>query len=461
MANAKPIGWMIGKGEEDSFFSLILRLMMALVLFAAFARLYVDFVSVYFAYYGFAYLYTPSRLPIALFAIVALTPLLRPRIGEVASLTSTLCHFFFLIPTAVMFIYAGLFAEIFVWTVVIQTVLILISAKSYRFDAASGISRALLESILISMSVLGLALVIYQNGILSLNFNMFEVYERRALANVADTGLLGYFEQFGAQAALLLVAMAYYNRQLLETTVGIALCVLYFAYTGHKSTIFWMLFVIAFLYLDRFRNKFIVLVIGATICVWAIAISIETDLGVQLANYLVRRTAFTPVVLNHYYVLFAQQFGFLEWSYSKVGLGLFEYTDTVSPTQAVGHYLTGSDLNSANTGMIGSGYINAGHFGVAIYLAVFAAILMLASGLARTKAIEVLGAAVMMRSAYFAITTSDLPSTVLSGGLGYAVLFLLLYPRTKVLVPGVEQNEGYSGRYDADKIVVPSSAKKY
>jgi hypothetical protein len=39
-----------------------------------------------------------------------------------------------------------------------------------------------------------------------------------------------------------------------------------------------------------------------------------------------------------------------------------------------------------------------------------------------------LGAAIMVRATYFAITTSDLPSAILSGGLGYSLLLLLVYP---------------------------------
>ena len=103
------------------------------------------------------------------------------------------------------------------------------------------------------------------------------------------------------------------------------------------------------------------------------------------------------MLLNHYYMLFADQFGFLNWSYSKVGLGLFEYSDTVSPTEAVGYYLTGNEQNSANTGMIGFGFLNAGHAGVAVYLAVFLAILAASSALSREKGIEMLGAAIMVR----------------------------------------------------------------
>lgn len=428
--------------EADSYLKILLRMGGTVALFLGFAQLYVYYVSVYFAYYGFAYSFIPTRLPIALLVISALSLFLRPRISEITVLLAALCHLFFLIPTAVMFVFAGLFSTIFLWTAVIQATLVVLSSQQFKFNWQLQISQKALYQGLLVIGVSGLAVAIYLRGIFSFGFNIFEIYERRSEANVADIGLLGYLQQMGAQASLLLTAVAFFNRRYLMTLAGFITAVMFFAYTGHKSTVFWALFMIGFLYLSRFKNKFSYLLLGSVFFVWFVAIIIETPLGAELGTFLIRRTVFTPVLLNHYYMMFAEQFGFLDWSYSKVGLGLFEYTDTVSPTQAVGHYLTGSDTNSANTGLIGFGFINAGHVGVALYLVIFVGLLILATGLARQKKIEVLGAALLVRSTYFALTTSDLPATVLSGGLGYALIVLALYPGARVVRPASAATQG-------------------
>jgi hypothetical protein len=417
--------------QRTAFFALLFRMACALALFVGLCDLYVSYVSVAFAYYGFAYDFIPTRLPLALAAIVLLTAFLRPHIREISELTATLSHLFFLIPTAAMYVYGGIFGSIFLWTVIIQALVILVSRLELRLALRTSIPLGILEISLLGLALVGLAIVAIQYGVFSLNFNINEIYERRAEANDADLGILGYVAQFGAQAALLLIAVAFYNRNLPMTGLGLAMTLLYFGYTGHKSMVFWAVFVVLLIYAGRFKSKFLYLVGVSTGFVWLVAWSINTDIGTQLANYLIRRTLFTPVLLNHYYMLFADQFGFLDWSYSKVGLGLFEYSDTVSPTEAVGYYLTGNEQNSANTGMIGFGFLNAGHAGVAVYLAVFLAILAASSALSREKGIEMLGAAIMVRATYFAITTSDLPSAVLSGGLGYSLLLLVIYPRAE------------------------------
>lgn len=439
MLSTIPSVWRIRTDESDTYFRLLLRVLCSLLLFLGLSHLYVEYVSVYFAYYGFAYQSVPTRLPLALSAIAILALLLRPRISDAPALTSALCHLFFLIPTAVMFVFGGLFGSIFVWTIIVQFALIFVSSLDFRVKLRAGVSLNVVMHGLFAIALVGLSLVAYSRGVFSLGFNIFEVYERRTATRLTDPGILGYLEQMGAQAALLLTAVAFHNRKWLMTIVGFGAAVLFFGYTGHKSTVFWAIFLVGFVYAARFRNKFLYLVIGAPVFAWLVVALLETTLGSELANFLIRRTLFTPVLLNHYYVMFADQFGFLEWSYSKVGLGLFEYQDTISPTQAVGHFLTGSDENSANTGMIGFGYINAGHAGVATYLGVFLAILVFAAGLAKQKQIEMLGAAIMIRSTYFAITTSDLPSTILSGGLGYAVLVLLFYPAAQKEPAGLRQ----------------------
>ncbi|SMQ69068.1 hypothetical protein SAMN06297468_1314 [Altererythrobacter xiamenensis] len=427
---------------SDGFVRLLARIGCAIIIFTALSTLYVDYVSVYYAYYGFPYLFIPERLGIGLVALSILTSFVRPNLDDVTSLLATLCHFFFFIPTVVMFVYAGLFPAIFIWTIIIQALLILFSRVRFDLAFRGEVPLNVLQVTLVILSLAGLAIAINAAGIFSLNFNIFEVYDRRAEANEADLGILGYIMQLGIQAALLLITVAFFNRERFYTLVGFGFAVLYFGYTGHKSILFWAIFLVGLLYLARFKNKFIYFLMVSTVFIGVIALAMDTELGGSIANFLIRRTLFTPVLLNQYYVMFAEQFGYLNWSYSKIGLGIFEYTDTVSPTQAVGHYLTGSDSNSANTGMIGFGYINAGHFGVAFYVAVFFAILVGGAALAKGKGVEMLGAALMIRASYFAVTTADLPATFLSGGLGYALILLLIYPSRKAVAQPLSNRTG-------------------
>ena len=428
--------------ERDSFLATVYRVGVALLMFLGLSQLYVDYVSVTFAYYGFTYNYEVTRWPLAVIVIALQGALLRPRISGIADLLSVLSFQFFLIPTSVMYVYGGLYFSVFVWTAIIQIVLIWISVARLPVRSLFTVRLTTLIQILFILSVVGLLFIIYQNGLFSFGFNIADVYERRLEANEADLGIFGYLQQMGAQAALLLIAVAFYNRQLVITFVGISLSIAYFAYTGHKSMLFWSAFLVGILCVGRFRKKFLVFISVSLIFIWSVVFLMDSSVGESVANYLVRRTVFTPILLNQYYVMFADQFGYLQWSYSKIGLGLFEYTDTVSPTQAVGQYLTGQDTNSANTGMIGFGYINAGHAGVAAYVVIFSALLIYASGASRCKQIEMLGAAILVRSCYFAITTSDLPSTILSGGLGYALIVLLVYPEASKSTANVSSAHG-------------------
>lgn len=97
-----------------------------------------------------------------------------------------------------------------------------------------------------------------------------------------------------------------------------------------------------------------------------------------LESYMSRRSYFVPALLNNaYFEVFKDEKLFL--SYSKIN-PFIEYEHDINPTHYVGIQYFGKDMG-ANTGIIGSGYMDFGYVGVLINLLIYSKIVVYISGL--------------------------------------------------------------------------------
>ncbi len=82
---------------------------------------------------------------------------------------------------------------------------------------------------------------------------------------------------------------------------------------------------------------------------------------------------------------------------------------------------------SANTGMIGSGYMNAGAAGVAIYAVIAGLTLAFVDKVAELRGNRALYTMLALPSFVIIFTTSDLPNVYFSQGFGVILLMMWLF----------------------------------
>ena len=137
------------------------------------------------------------------------------------------------------------------------------------------------------------------------------------------------------------------------------------------------------------------------------------------------RTLSIPAQLNDLYFDFFSNNGFLFWSYSKVGLGFFQYDFDWSPAQLVGFHMF--TKGSANTGLIGSGYMNAGTVGVVIYAMIAGVTMAFVDRIAKLRGNRALYTMLALPSFLIIFTSSDLPNVYFSQGFGVILLMMWLF----------------------------------
>ena len=123
--------------------------------------------------------------------------------------------------------------------------------------------------------------------------------------------------------------------------------------------------------------------------------------------------------LNFKYYEFYSINDFVYWSNSKLTLGLIKYPyGELTPYEVIGSYLTdGLLVHSANTGYIGSAYMNAGVFGIAIETIAFAFIISLIEKQYVSSNYSAITLILPLFPILLFITSADISQSILTDGL--------------------------------------------
>jgi hypothetical protein len=284
--------------------------------------------------------------------------------------------------------------------------------------------------LLIISVLLILILIAYTVGIASFSLNLSKVYEYRADLT-KELGPINYLRillQNVFIPLMVITAMRYKRKFLLLFAILVG--VILFGLTSHKSALFIPLF-ITFLYyfIKNYHNPQIIIqsfLIFFILFFWALA-HYEDELS-MLASLLIHRLIIIPAQINFWYYEFFTNNSFIFWGESKIGLGLIDYKYSEPSIFLVGnHYLssTSGNMISANTGWIGSGYMNAGYIGIFLYSLVISTILMLIDGFSKKFGLE----STICLFSLPLITlfqSADLPNAIFSHGLLYTFLLIFL-----------------------------------
>lgn len=298
------------------------------------------------------------------------------------------------------------------------------SGKPFRLPTVrNGTFIALAISWILTATVL--LWIVYSGGLSYLNFNFLSVYDLRgSVGEVIGQGGFAYLNVWVFKVSnVFLFAYALHRRKWVFATAIFALQVLFFGVSALKGVLFYPLLVLAIWYYLRKSTSFAPITFGLTVVaisstlVWWFA-----DLAI-FGSYLVRRVFFTTANNAFDYFEFFSNGSFVFWS-NSITSAFIEYPYHMSPPELIGEW-QGSH-GSANNSFISNGYMHAGIIGLFAYCLIVGFLFRIIDSLVAYRIAPWLGLAVTVIPVWTLLLSSDLPTVLLTHGLGLSVVLLFL-----------------------------------
>lgn len=273
--------------------------------------------------------------------------------------------------------------------------------------------------------------MIYSGGFSHFNMDMSKVYEyRRVVGPLLYVGPMSYLivwvtKVFGPT----LLAFALWKKKYFFSIIIFLLHFLWFGLSSHKSVLFYP-FLIIILWLLFTRTRALSLVpIG--MCIFAIISLIAYFIfdNVFIGSMFIRRVLFVPSYLTFVYYDFFSINKYIYWSNSFMSF-FIEYPFESNTALLIGEYL-GTDA-TANNSFLSTGYMHAGVFGIFIYGLIVGILFRLIDSFSSNQIPIWLALSVIIVPAQSLITSSDLPTSLLTHGLAISVLMIYLIRSPKI-----------------------------
>lgn len=292
--------------------------------------------------------------------------------------------------------------------------------------AAAAIMLLISSTILLAVAMKG--------GVAAFNLNLMAVYEFREQANAALAGSLAYLVPLATNAALpLALLIGLQQRSSFIVFICVVMSILYFGFVSLKSYLFYPIMVAGVYFLIRREKREKWLLASAItlvlFCLVEMVVFLSGDWPfLYLTAFTARRMLFIPNIINYFYLDFFQSSEFYFWSTSKISLGLVSPPYGTDMADLVGAtYL--NEGNHANTGWVGSGYGQAGLFGVAVYSALLGVVVKLLDSLAHQTSNATVSAFFFVPIITM-ITSSDALSVFFTQGLLPSLILFFMFRKS-------------------------------
>ena len=295
-------------------------------------------------------------------------------------------------------------------------------------------SIEMISRVLLLVTLVTLLLNIFLVGLSFSNFNLINIYDFREEADL-KAGSLSYINSISTKVFVpFLVAYSISRGKRSVLYCATLVAVLMFFLTGNRATILMPFLAIFIVHLER-RNSLttafpvllIVVVLISYIDIWLVNLSDNPVWG-YYTSFFIRRGMLVPSVLNAEYINFFTFNAFNFWSDSRLTIGV-EPIYEISIARTIGNHM--GNFGSANSGLVGSGFAQAGFFGVFIYSVFLGFFLSFLDSMARKLGNDiVVGSSVVILLSL--LIQSDLLTVMLShGGITLVLIFIVSNNKSK------------------------------
>lgn len=401
------------------------------IYYLLFQFVYQEFITEIFGYQGYSNEFSLSNSVLSVTFLLVLLFFAGKDSSPSASFVSCIICFIF-VPSMVLFSGQNLPVEFLAITFFAIFLIIFISKKiKLRTVKAPKIDNNKIISFLFYFTAINIIGIVVFGGMRYLNFDLSRVYDFRRDAAAAIPGIFGYTNSIVAKVAIPFgVALAYTNKRWIYFCLFFACSFLLFGLTHHKAPLFTplvVLLIIKYGDLAKFSYR-LPLFLAAVIIISGLDLYwFETETDETLAGWFgalfANRTLLVPAALNFIYIDIFSNIEKYYWATSKITAGLIKSPYDLNAANLIGDLVFGNSDMSANTGWIGSGFANAGYFGIFLYSIILGLWLSLLDAYGR-KLNGKLVFALFFISVFTLITSTDFTDMLLSHGLVFAILVL-------------------------------------
>lgn len=264
-------------------------------------------------------------------------------------------------------------------------------------------------------------------GVSNFNLDLDAVYDFREEANnQIYSGALGYIAVWAATVSGPFILMLFLRRKNYMLAFGVfVLHAFWFSINTHKAVLFYPVLVVSIYILFKYSRATSIIPLTFSAVVALCLVDYFFTGSLFLSGMFIRRLFFVPSHLTFVYFDFFDDNPLVYWSNSFFTWFLnYPYNESIA--LVIGSYLGDSTL-WANNSFFSTGYMHAGLLGIVLYGVVVGLILRILDSLA-SKGIPLWGSLAITIVPFNNLATSaDLPTTLLTHGLGYSIFVLYLY----------------------------------
>lgn len=319
----------------------------------------------------------------------------------------------------------------------VSLVLITREGVPYKVPVIKG-SRKIALLVLILGVVAVTFWMIASGGLRYFNLDLSRVYEFRDLSGeLISQGVMAYINIWATKIfGPMLIAYFLWREKYYAVVSIVLLHVLWFGISAHKSVLFYPILVIFVWTWFRYSKALAFVPAGLAFLVILSTGLFLANGNIIMATLFVRRLLIIPSQVTFIYYDFFSNNNFLYWS-NSVGAIFNRYEYDLNAAKLIGEYM-GKDMN-ANVSFLATGFMHAGIVGVVIYGVLVGYLFKIIDSIGRKGLPAWLVVASMIVSINSLLLSADLPTALLTHGIGVAIIFLffLRSPSYQVIRPSV------------------------
>lgn len=288
-----------------------------------------------------------------------------------------------------------------------------------------------IAGIIIISSMIGISIwFVTSGGISYFNIDVTKIYDYRSIAReTISVGIIGYINTwtyfvFGPAFLCMALWIRYYSLAVLT----VILYIYWFGVSSHTIVLFVPLPVIIFyLFFHKTRALsllplFLFFLVGTSTL---ISLSFNS---LYPATWFPRRAFYIPAMLTFDYYDFFSVNQKIWWSNSVFSLGLSEYPYPISYGKLIGEFK--GTTSNANNSFLATGFMHAGISGIVIYGVLTGLIFRIIDSLSHTGIPIWIVSGILAMPFLSLIMSSDLPTALLTRGLGIGIIMIFLMRST-------------------------------
>lgn len=430
----------MGKHEYAQLIDAKLKILILYLVASALLWLgYAKFIVPYYGYQGFDWSPNMVKVVESLSAIVFFALSLP---SSVRRPSDFLIHVQFLLPVVPMLVLYGASDLPRSYTyLVLSGFAVVCLVREINFPKIKGAMipiPVMMYGLLLAAAIYILS-IIGEGGLRYFNLDPLKVYEFRTIAAQNLPVIYGYLSPMVSKIVLpFILLLAFSQRKWFIAGLALLGSVMMFALTSNKGPLYYPFLVMGIYYIARFRLRMIrLLLVGYIILIiiplvpFLIRYYIEIEIPftfIAIGGLLLNRGYFIPAKINFDYYDFFSTHPHTMLAESKLTFGLVDYPYDLEATHLIGYYYSNNAMVAANTGWVGSGYMQFGFVGILIYALVVGLLMSLLDTYSRGRDLPI-SVAIFFVPFFTIFLSADLPTAMLTHGM---LLALFLYWLSKL-----------------------------